>query len=95
MVNGDTEGDETTSHDDEDTRMEEGTEDDHEDEDEDEDDEAGHDEDEDAEVEDEPMMLPQQVKTSGALYGHVGDVEMVDRHRTQDTPMAQGLVVSA
>ncbi|KAK3809516.1 MAG: hypothetical protein J3Q66DRAFT_354108 [Benniella sp.] len=97
MVNGDTEGEEMTSHDDEDARMEEGTEDDHEDDDEDEDDEAGHDEDEDAEAEDERMMLQQQVKNkaSGTLYGHVEDVEMVDRHRAQDTPMAQGLVVSA
>lgn len=84
VINGDTEGEEMTSHDDdEDVRMEEGTEDDHEDEDEEEDEEVDHEED----GEEEEHNLPEQqgIKnrshSNGIRYSQAKDVEMVNRHR--------------
>lgn len=93
VMNGDTEGEEMTSHDDEDVRMEEGSEDDQEDEDEEE-----PDQDDDDDEEQQHLVLREQTninKGSNTGYSHVEDVDMVERHRAQDTAVAQGLVVSA
>ncbi|KAF9981287.1 hypothetical protein BGZ65_004115, partial [Modicella reniformis] len=94
MINEDTDGEETTSHDDDDIKMDEGSEDDQDDED---DDEVDHETEDAEEVEDVISRDQRGIKnkSNGAGCGHGEDVEMVDTHRAQDPAVAQGLVVSA
>ncbi|KAF9958615.1 hypothetical protein BGZ72_000113 [Mortierella alpina] len=106
MVNADMEGDEMMSHDDdEDVRMEPGSEDDHEEVDEEEDDDDDDDDDaeeagqhhdngvvEDEGEEDESDEAEVHV-THGQHHNYTADVEMA--HRAQEIGTANGLVVSA
>ncbi|KAF9576600.1 hypothetical protein EC968_006947 [Mortierella alpina] len=108
MVNVDTEGDEMMSHDDdEDVRMEVGSEDEHEDEDDEEEEDEGGDDDDDAEEggqhhdeviveddgeEDESDEAEVHV-THGQHHNYTADVEMA--HKAQEIGSANRLVVSA
>ncbi|KAF9936034.1 Non-histone chromosomal protein 6 [Mortierella alpina] len=101
MVNANMEGDEMMSHDDdEDVRMEAGSEDEHEEVDEDEDgDEGGDDDDDDDDVvvedegeEGESEEVEMHV-THGQHHNYTADVEMA--HKAQEIGTSNGLVVSA